>query len=574
MAIADPGFTSGKKYWECLVLSTTNSIVTVQIGGSTDLAVWMNYPGSIYGWSLYSQGNIYHLNQVAAAGPTLVSGDIVGVAVDMSTGRIWFAKNNVWINSGDPAGGLNPVGTGLTGTFKPGVSLYKTNEWVLGCFSASTQLYAPPAGFSALDPGAPPWYKHMIDYTAGLTPSNDNLTIYQPSNPIVTPRNTTLKRSGKWYWEIHIDASSGSGIYTGWGKADLTGSVLGVNSPGWSVTGSGYTYPGFILYNSTGWSTSDVIQVALDLDNGKIWYGKNGTYPNSGVPATGVNPASSGGFAGVVGFPSMTDATAGTITWRFCQTDFSYAIPAGFSALEPVGTPDAPGPIDPTYEQYNALDNWTLCNRIFVTKEEKNIVPLLQYDRGYIGKPIVVNALGNTLINPSVLYGLPTEQVARINIYTPSSIVYGVEKSTDLQGLQAPTDKSLLNTTYSMTNVLAILMGSNRLITSTVVEKARGIMQAVWAEDYVSITTNKLPRKNNQGYLAGQVMTNSVPNVNLPVWLLYTANGFLIAQCMTDENGNFSFFGLEVGNPMYTLVVRRSGYEPAILDNLVPVSVI
>ena len=38
------------------------------------------------------------------------------------------------------------------------------------------------------------------------------------------------------------------------------------------------------------WSDGDVLQIAVDVDNGKWYFGKNNTYSNSSVPADGTNP--------------------------------------------------------------------------------------------------------------------------------------------------------------------------------------------------------------------------------------------------------------------------------------------
>ena len=40
--------------------------------------------------------------------------DIVGVAIDFDSGKIWYAKNNSW-QSGDPATGNSPTNTFTTG---------------------------------------------------------------------------------------------------------------------------------------------------------------------------------------------------------------------------------------------------------------------------------------------------------------------------------------------------------------------------------------------------------------------------------------------------------------------------
>ena len=44
-------------------------------------------------------------------------------------------------------------------------------------------------------------------------------------------------------------------------------------------------------YGDTWRSNGDIIGCALDMDNGKVWWSKNGTWQNSGDPAAGTNAA-------------------------------------------------------------------------------------------------------------------------------------------------------------------------------------------------------------------------------------------------------------------------------------------
>jgi hypothetical protein len=85
------------------------------------------------------------------------AGDVVGVAMNLYTGRIYFAKNGVWAN-GDPTSGK--AGAKLltvpgTGTFYPYISVSE-NDIMTVNFGESAFAYGPPAGYSA--------------YAAGLTP--------------------------------------------------------------------------------------------------------------------------------------------------------------------------------------------------------------------------------------------------------------------------------------------------------------------------------------------------------------------------------------------------------------------
>ena len=71
---------------------------------------------------------------------------------------------------------------------------------------------------------------------------------------------------------------------------------LGVNT-----NSVGY-YTGNLYYNATTqsgtWSSltsGDIIMIALDIDNGYVYFGKNGTWQNSGDPTSGAS--GTGGFA-------------------------------------------------------------------------------------------------------------------------------------------------------------------------------------------------------------------------------------------------------------------------------------
>ena len=107
---------------------------------------------------------------------------------------------------------------------------------------------------------------------------------------------TFLLSSGKWYWEIECDAI-GSGGNTGIGAAERIDA--GIYSNGHNLLGS----TGNSHYNSSGqvqisaetavtsdvatYTSGDIIGVALDLDNSKIYWSKNGAWQDSGDPAGG-----------------------------------------------------------------------------------------------------------------------------------------------------------------------------------------------------------------------------------------------------------------------------------------------
>ena len=96
--------------------------------------------------------------------------------------------------------------------------------------------------------------------------------------------------SGKWYWEVKV---------TTLGSGEMIG-IAGNNSPGTNQhpgkDGNSYAYnynqtiygpdEGEASYGDT-YGANDIIGVAMDLDNNKLYFSKNGTFQNSGDPTSG-----------------------------------------------------------------------------------------------------------------------------------------------------------------------------------------------------------------------------------------------------------------------------------------------
>jgi len=166
--------------------------------------------------------------------------------------------------------------------------------------------------------------------------------------------STQAVSSGKWYFEMKITTSD-------------TDSFIGVHSPdnyasdsttnpygGYASTGAIYTSRGAVRINdaqTTGlgtWSQNDIVGCALDIDNNKVYFHKNGTYVQSGDPA-----GNSGGQAIPSGYTygftvgNDTASNSGTMQVNFGNpvhtissgnTDgkygnFEYAVPSGFYAV-------------------------------------------------------------------------------------------------------------------------------------------------------------------------------------------------------------------------------------------------
>jgi hypothetical protein len=168
--------------------------------------------------------------------------------------------------------------------------------------------------------------------------SNANLTVVSSVSTAIP--STIFSSAGKYYWEVLlVDATYGR---IGICNLDGANQGLGETANTWC-----YLTDGRVFHNNSASSygvtatDNDIINVALDLDAGKIWYGKNGTWMASGVPNTGSNPSQS--FTAnqtmtaaiAYGFVSGTD----TFTTNFGQRPFAYTPPTGFVALNTFNLP-------------------------------------------------------------------------------------------------------------------------------------------------------------------------------------------------------------------------------------------
>tara|TARA_Y100000114_G_C11736598_1_gene316524 strand:- start:84 stop:1412 length:1329 start_codon:yes stop_codon:yes gene_type:complete len=116
--------------------------------------------------------------------------------------------------------------------------------------------------------------------------------------------------SGKYYAESQY-YGSGSGVHWMSGIVSLDQNMTHSNQyPGGDSgkLGVGYNWDGQQYVNGSNsnygasMANNDIIGIAMDLDNRKIYFSKNGTWQNSGVPTSG----STG--TGAINIPSSTDA--------------------------------------------------------------------------------------------------------------------------------------------------------------------------------------------------------------------------------------------------------------------------
>jgi hypothetical protein len=153
-----------------------------------------------------------------------------------------------------------------------------------------------------------PTFNALAPSAAALNFGNGNLYNgdQSPNNWQSLP-STIGCSSGKWYWELkdESDWGSTSDSTRRYGIVDLSANLdqsigssnsvrfsdatsayaymneSGVRHNGGTISGSASTHPTF--------AEGDFIMVAMDLDNNKLYFGKNGTWNDSGNPASGAS---------------------------------------------------------------------------------------------------------------------------------------------------------------------------------------------------------------------------------------------------------------------------------------------
>jgi hypothetical protein len=195
------------------------------------------------------------------------------------------------------------------------------------------------------------------------TLTNGNNTLSVGSNTWKISPSTLAVSSGKWYVEHKITVNNG---FVGIGIIDTDDYANDT-----SINYSGENANSVMVYSSTGqkwinntnssygdsYTTNDIIGIAMDLDNNKIYFSKNGTFMNSGDPTSGATGTGAidiptGGSGEFFILPSIYNATVqcnfgngyfGTTAVSSAGTNasgigiFEYDVPTGYTALSTKG---------------------------------------------------------------------------------------------------------------------------------------------------------------------------------------------------------------------------------------------
>ncbi len=191
----------------------------------------------------------------------------------------------------------------------------------------------------------------VVNTSAESSFAEGNLQVSTTDSGVFGAVSTIGVSSGKWYWEVkptQIQNKNAIGV-----TAAASADAINNHRPGDGSFSAGIRSSGDAKLNgsseSGSWdsfTTSDIVGVALDLDNNKLYFSKNGTFMNSGDPTSGstgtgaislTDPASTtDGFY----FFAFGDPGAGSGTANIAQFNFGsppYSISSGNSDAEGFG---------------------------------------------------------------------------------------------------------------------------------------------------------------------------------------------------------------------------------------------
>jgi hypothetical protein len=175
------------------------------------------------------------------------------------------------------------------------------------------------------------------DKAGTISLSGGDLTATATDTSWKTVRSDVSQTRGKWYFEFTVADNDDFHMF-GVGNADASvNTYCGATADSWGWRSDGAGGLKFHAGSSAlgvDADAGDVIQVALDLDNGELWWGVNGTWHESSNPATRTSPH----YTGVTGsgepiFAMYSPYTSGnSVTANFGASAFSYTPPDGYQA--------------------------------------------------------------------------------------------------------------------------------------------------------------------------------------------------------------------------------------------------
>ena len=105
------GVSKGKWYCEFKGTSNGGNVLSGISSNPSEDARLNNYIGEgSYAYGYYAAGTSWNNNSSSSYGDTYTTNDIIGIAMDLDNSKLYFSKNGVFQNSGDPTSGSTGTG--------------------------------------------------------------------------------------------------------------------------------------------------------------------------------------------------------------------------------------------------------------------------------------------------------------------------------------------------------------------------------------------------------------------------------------------------------------------------------
>jgi hypothetical protein len=302
--------STGKYYFEWVYTSNNPAamvgIATYQANKNAQLG------SDAFGWGYHYSGDKYNNNTATAYGASYTTGDVIGVALDMTAGTLTFYKNNT---------SQGTAFSGLTGVYFPvsAVAGATAAEGPTINFGQQPFVYTPPTGYKALNTYNLPdstivaGNKVMDATTYSGTSATQNIVNAGGFKPdLVWTKSRTNPASGYlnilsdsvrgqtsgYYNNLYSDANYSENVSGGVLPA-VQGGITTLNSNGFTLaSGSGLSYwQNESGYNYVGWQ----------------WQAGQGTNTTntSGTITSTVSVNASAGFSVVTYTGTGTNQTVG-----------------------------------------------------------------------------------------------------------------------------------------------------------------------------------------------------------------------------------------------------------------------
>ena len=189
------------------------------------------------------------------------------------------------------------------------------------------------------------------DSLVALSEGNTKALAASGTHPFLHNISTIAMSNGKWYWEFKMLASvlimigvNDANSPSSYENNDITQGVFYRSNNGNKyLSGSATSF-------GNSYTTNDILGIALDMDNKKVYFSKNGTYQNSGDPtsgATGTGALSVSSFSSMFATVLLSDGSSsaaanfGNPPYAVSSSNadanghgnFEYAVPSGYFAL-------------------------------------------------------------------------------------------------------------------------------------------------------------------------------------------------------------------------------------------------